>query len=109
MGKDGHMTDRRELERAAELFRALGSESRLELVTLLAEEEASVSRLVELSGMSQPLVSQHLRTLRDVGLVAAQAHGRERVYRLQDEHVAHVVADAIIHVGEDSESQGADE
>lgn len=101
------MTDRHELARAAELFRTLGSESRLELLVLLAAEALSVSKLVELSGMNQPLVSQHLRTLRDVGLVSVEAQGRERVYRLQDQHVAHVVADALTHAGEDRPNEGA--
>lgn len=100
------MTDRQELARAAELFRTLGSESRLELVVLLATEELSVSQLVERSGMNQPLVSQHLRTLRDVGVVSVEAQGRERVYRLQDQHVAHVVADALTHAGEACPDEG---
>ncbi|MCT2043166.1 metalloregulator ArsR/SmtB family transcription factor [Pseudoclavibacter alba] len=100
------MTDRQELARAAELFRTLGSESRLELLVLLAAEALSVSKLVELSGMNQPLVSQHLRTLREVGLVSVEAQGRERVYRLQDQHVAHVVADALTHAGEACPDEG---
>lgn len=106
MGQDGVMTDRQELARAAELFRTLGSESRLELLVLLAAEALSVSKLVELSGMNQPLVSQHLRTLREVGLVSVEAQGRERVYRLQDQHVAHVVADALTHAGEACPDEG---
>ena len=90
----------REIALAAGLFRALGSEARLALVRLLAEEPRTVARLVEATGMSQPLVSQHLRTLREAGVVASEPLGRERRYRLEDDHVAHVVADALVHAAE---------
>ena len=57
------------------------------------------------SGLSQPLVSQHLRTLRQAGLVSSERAGKEIRYALADQHVAHVVLDAIAHVQE-SNDQG---
>lgn len=47
----------------AELFKALGSEPRLALIAQLVEQPMPVGELVDVAGMSQPLVSQHLRTL----------------------------------------------
>ncbi len=88
------------LAAAAELFKVLGHESRLWLLRLLAEEPRTVGALVDATGTSQPLVSQHLRTLRQSGLVTATRTGREVTYRVTDEHVAHVVADALAHVRE---------
>ncbi|WP_210604707.1 ArsR/SmtB family transcription factor [Brevibacterium oceani] len=88
------------LSRAAELFKVLGNESRLWLVRLLGGEPMTVSTLTEATGMSQPLVSQHLRSLRQAGLVTADRRGKEMTYSLADEHVAHVVADALVHVQE---------
>lgn len=85
---------------AADLFKVLGNESRLALVMLLQGEPRTVSSLVEETGLSQPLVSQHLRTLRDAGLVSGTRDGREVAYHLADHHVAHVVGDALIHVAE---------
>lgn len=86
------------LDRAAELFKVLGNESRLWLVRLLGNEPMTVSGLTEATGMSQPLVSQHLKTLRQAGLVSAIRRGKAVTYVLTDEHVSHVVADALVHV-----------
>lgn len=88
------------LEAAAELFKVLGSESRLALVWLLSSEPLAVGALAEKAGLSQPLVSQHLRTLRQAGLVTSEREGKEVRYALADQHVAHVVLDAIAHVTE---------
>lgn len=94
------LAQRAELEAAARLFRALATPSRLQLLCLLAEGPATVSRLVDLSGLSQPLVSQHLRILRETGLVTLTRAGREAVHALADTHVSHIVADAIAHAAE---------
>ncbi len=88
------------LDEAAELFKVLGSESRLALVWLLNTEQLTVGALAERSGLSQPLVSQHLRTLRQAGLVTSERDGKEVRYALADQHVAHVVLDAIAHAQE---------
>jgi DNA-binding transcriptional ArsR family regulator len=93
------------LEPAAALFRVLGSESRLFLLRLLADESATVGGLTGRSGMSQPLVSQHLRTLRQAGIVTVARSGREALYQLADHHIAHVIDDAITHVLEDDLKQ----
>ncbi|GAA1695594.1 hypothetical protein GCM10009808_11040 [Microbacterium sediminicola] len=85
---------------AAELFKTLGNESRLALLLLLRDDARTVSSLVAESGLSQPLVSQHLRTLRGAGLVSSHREGREVEYRLADHHVLHVISDALFHVTE---------
>jgi DNA-binding transcriptional ArsR family regulator len=87
-------------DQAGELLRALSSPLRLAIVDLLADRPGCVHELVEALGVSQPLVSQHLKTLRAANLVATQRRGREMVYRLADDHVAHVVRDAVSHAGE---------
>jgi DNA-binding transcriptional ArsR family regulator len=90
------------LAEAAQLFKVLGNESRLQLVRLLTERPRTVGALCELTGMSQPLASQHLRTLRQAGLVTATRHGKEVTYRVTDEHVSHVIEDTFVHVHEPS-------
>lgn len=90
-----------ELTAAAELFKVLSSESRLLLVRLLASEPATVGSLVNQTGMSQPLVSQHLKTLRQANILMVVRSGREALYQLVDQHIAHVIDDAIVHVAED--------
>jgi DNA-binding transcriptional ArsR family regulator len=85
------------LDEAAELLRALGHPLRLHLVHELQAGARCVHELVSATGASQPLVSQHLRVLRSARLIAASRRGREVAYRLTDEHVSHIAADAIRH------------
>jgi DNA-binding transcriptional ArsR family regulator len=87
---------------AAALLKALVAPLRLALVDLLAEAPLCVHELVAALDVPQPLVSQHLKVLRSAGLVATTRRGREVVYRLADDHVAHVVRDAVAHAGETS-------
>ncbi len=67
----------------ADVFRAIADPTRRGLLDLLAQGEAPVAQLASSFEMSLPAVSQHLKVLRDVGLVTEQRFGRERRYRLQ--------------------------
>lgn len=89
-----------EYEPASELFRILSAPLRLAIIDALTAGPAAVHALVAASGESQPLISQHLRVLRAAKLIRVQTRGRERVYSLTDEHVAHIVTDAIRHTSE---------
>jgi len=59
-----------------------------------------VHELVEATAAPQPLVSQHLRVLKGAGVVWSRRRGREIAYALTDDHIAHIVADAVSHAGE---------
>jgi len=96
------VTDHDSLDRAAQLFRALGNESRLKLISTLHAGPHTVSQLTATTGSSQPLVSQHLKLLREVGIVIATRHGRESYYEIADAHIANIVSDAVEHVSEAS-------
>ena len=85
---------------AVELLKALAAPVRLAVVEQLAHAPRCVHDLVEELGVSQPLVSQHLRVLRGAGLVTAGRRGREVEYSLTDEHVAHIVLDLLRHADE---------
>ncbi|MFV2010969.1 MULTISPECIES: ArsR/SmtB family transcription factor [unclassified Micromonospora] len=87
-------------ESASELLRALSAPLRVAIVTELAQGERCVHELVQKLGAPQPLVSQHLRVLRGAGVVHGSRRGREIAYALVDEHVAHIVADAVSHARE---------
>jgi DNA-binding transcriptional ArsR family regulator len=84
-------------EAAGELLRALAAPLRIGIVTELADGPRCVHELVQTLGAPQPLVSQHLRVLRGAGIVRGARRGREIAYSLTDEHVAHIVADAVSH------------
>jgi len=85
---------------AADLLKALASPHRVAIVDLLAAGPLRVHEIVEALGVDQPLVSQHLRVLRDADLLTSERHGKEVVYSLADEHIAHIVGDAITHAAE---------
>ncbi len=85
---------------AAELLRALANEHRVAIVLELDRGERCVHELVEALGVTQPLVSQHLRVLRSERLVTGRRRGREVAYALSDDHVAHIVRDAVTHASE---------
>jgi ArsR family transcriptional regulator, zinc-responsive transcriptional repressor len=85
---------------AAELFKALANPLRLAILDQLAQGPRCVHELVDALQAPQPLVSQHLRVLRGARLVRAERRGRETAYGMEDDHVAHIVADAIKHAAE---------
>ena len=102
------MTDEQTLIRTAELFKALSTPSRLRILCLLSDQPSSVSTLVEATRLSQPLVSQHLKTLRGNNLVTVTRTGREALYALADDHVAHVIRDTIAHSREPHQGSQSD-
>ncbi len=65
----------------AKVFRVLGDDTRLQMLVLLGLREACVCEFVELFGISQPAISEHLRRMRDVGLVEDERHGTWVFYR----------------------------
>lgn len=85
----------------ADLFRKLASPVRLALIAELDDKgERCVHELVDALDISQPLVSQHLKILRDARIVKAGRRGREMVYTLADEHVTTILRDGIVHTRE---------
>lgn len=67
---------------AARLFKALGEESRLRIVALLAHGELCVCHVEAALEMSQPTASRQLGVLRNAGLVEARRSGSWVYYRL---------------------------
>jgi DNA-binding transcriptional ArsR family regulator len=68
--------------------KALADVTRLRILQRLAESPASVSELIRVVDLSQPLVSWHVRTLRSMGLIAARRSGREVICSLRRETLA---------------------
>ena len=95
------MSSTADLEDVGALFKALGSPLRLAVVTTLDEEgPLCVHELVSRLDVPQPLISQHLRVLREADLVRGVRRGKEIAYEIADAHVAHVVRDAVRHAAE---------
>jgi DNA-binding transcriptional ArsR family regulator len=69
----------------SDAFNAVAEPRRRQILDLLAGGERPVNDLVAQLGMEQPLVSKHLRVLREVGAVEVREAGRQRLYRLKTE------------------------
>jgi ArsR family transcriptional regulator len=89
--------NQRTVAAAVDLLKAIASVARLTLVLELAKGERCVHELVDATGMTPPLVSQHLRVLRGAAVVSTRRRGREIAYSLIDDHLAHIAADAVRH------------
>jgi hypothetical protein len=64
-------------------FKAMGNESRLRLIGLLAQRERTVQELAEMLDLKEPTVSHHLAVLKDVGLVSVRPDGVMRWHALK--------------------------
>ncbi|HEX9045365.1 MAG TPA: metalloregulator ArsR/SmtB family transcription factor [Candidatus Limnocylindrales bacterium] len=72
--------------------KALADVNRLRIVRRLAAGPASVTELIDHVGLSQPLVSWHIRRLRAAGIVATRRAGRETLCSLRPEVFAEMAA-----------------
>jgi DNA-binding transcriptional ArsR family regulator len=93
---------RRALADAVDLLKALAAEVRLAVVAELGNGPRRVGELRAAlhrhdRDVSQPLLSQHLKVLRDAGLVTTTRVGTEITYQLTDDRVGHLVDDALQH------------
>ncbi len=74
------MEQQPEFDTLLNFFKALGNESRLKIIGLLAERERTVGELAAALGVKEPTVSQHLDMLKYVGLVNVRPEGNFRFY-----------------------------
>lgn len=65
-------------------FQILADANRLRIIKFIGEKEHSVSDIVKATGLSQPLVSHHLRTLRNGQLLETHRQGAFVYYKLKD-------------------------
>ncbi len=72
-------------DEAAELFKALGSETRVRVLEALKERALCVGALAARLGLTESAVSQHLRILRAAGLVLSDKRANFVHYRLSPE------------------------
>lgn len=80
------MQQTQNLEKFVDDFKALGDRTRLRILGLLRNGELCVCDLTEVLEISQPGVSQHIRKLRQSGLVKERRGGQWTYYSLNEEH-----------------------
>ncbi len=84
----------------ADLFRLLGDPTRLRIVLACVDERRAVGVIAESLGLSQSLVSHHLRLLRAARVVRAEREGKQVFYVAADRHISGMLADMLEHVSE---------
>jgi len=83
--------DIRKLQPAAMLAKTLGDANRLRILFAIAKEKQAVSRIVEQLGISQPLVSHHLKELRRLQLVNVERSGPFVFYKMADPRILSLI------------------
>ena len=78
-------------EAMAARLKILSHPERLLMLCRMADDEVTVGELVELTGMSQSAVSQHLAKFRDLGMVSVRPNAQTRHYRLVDDDVRQII------------------
>ena len=73
-----------------ETLRALASPTRRAILEPVWDAERSSSEIADKVGATRPATSQHLKVLRDAGLVRVRADGNQRLYRVDTERLAAV-------------------
>ncbi|MGG5254677.1 ArsR/SmtB family transcription factor [Neobacillus sp. SM06] len=93
-----------ELERAANVLKLLGDKTRLTIVAILKQRECCVCEFQEVFEMSQPSISQHLRKLKDAGMVKEERRGQWIYYSLNQKSELYELVDTILeHVPDQTE------
>jgi DNA-binding transcriptional ArsR family regulator len=100
--EDGLPVEQAEL--AAEVFRMLADSTRVRLLWVMLDNELPVNELAGLVDEPAASVSQHLAKLRMARLVRTRREGTQVFYRVENDHVARLVRDAVFnaeHAGPD--------
>ena len=87
------------LEKAAAILKLLGDKTRLTMIGILKQRDCCVCEFQEVFEMSQPSISQHLRKLKDAGMVQEERRGQWIYYSLnQQSELYGLIVDILEHV-----------
>lgn len=86
-----------ELERVASVLKLLGDKTRLTMVKMLDTHDACVCEFVAIFKTSQPAISQHIRKLKDAGLVRETRRGQWIIYSLNKESPYYPLVQDVLH------------
>lgn len=96
------------IDHLADLFRLLGDPTRLRIVLVCLSKPTKVNDIAQQLGLSQPLVSHHLRLLRAARILRAERDGQQMYYSALDEHIRCVIDDMVEHVAEELDIEESD-
>lgn len=92
-------TNELDLEKTATILKLLGDKTRLTMIKILNNHDCCVCEFVEIFKTSQPAISQHVRKLKDAGLVRETRRGQWIIYSLKkDSEFYSFVEDLLQHL-----------
>ena len=97
-GLEAGLRSRQVFDGLPQTFQALGDANRIRIIWALSKKELNVGERVDRTEMTQPNVSHHLRTLRNLQLVRVRKDGKTSFYSLDDEHINRLLHEGIEHV-----------
>ena len=75
---------------SSSIYSVLGNEIRAKLVLCLSHKQKNVSEMIEICGLAQSAVSQHLTKLKRIGIVETKKKGKEIYYSLKHQKAAEI-------------------
>lgn len=84
----------------AELFKVFGDSTRIRILLLLQEKEASVNEIANELNMNQSAISHQLKNLKHSKLIKNRRDGQAIYYSLDDDHVYKIIEMGLAHVEE---------
>lgn len=85
--------------------KGIGSTSRYRIVEALFKGPKTVGQLVETVGLSQPLVSQHLKVLKETDVVTDERQGQEVLYTLNTQYITTLLTSLVKKMDKDKKLQ----
>ena len=86
------------VESASNIFALLGEPNRMKIILALMEGELCVYHICEITGAKQSATSQHLRKLKDNGIVKFRKEANQVLYSIADEHVVSIINNTLEHL-----------
>ena len=78
-------------EKASEALKALAHPARLRIVAGLLRDECNVAKIQKVLGLPQSTISQHLKVLRNEGIIKGRREGTKTCYRVIDMRVRKII------------------
>ena len=92
------MPEKQTLEQIAELFKAFADPTRVQILSLLVDEELCVNEITEAVELTQSAISHQLRILKQMHLIKFRREGKNILYSLADDHVKTILEMGLEHV-----------
>lgn len=93
-----NMPNREMLEQIADLFKGFADTTRVQILSLLLQQELCVGDIAEAVELSQSAISHQLRILKQMHLIKYRREGKNILYSLADDHVRTILKMGLEHV-----------